>query len=153
MWGWPVSRSGTRRPTRACRSWPRAITSCAATRAWTLRRRDGALVQVLPMALTTAIEEGAGLHLFQLVRLSDRELAIRLPEGPSRARQASCRAARTALAPLLAAHGLDDVAVALDPLPPRVSASSGKLHQVISQARRPGAAPPRAGRSRAAEAS
>ena len=119
----------------------------------TLRRRDGARVPVLPMALTTAIEEGAGLHLFQLVWLSDRELAIRVPEGPSRARQASCRAARAALAPLLAAHGLDDVTVALDPLPPVVSASSGKLHQVISLARGPGAAPPRAGRSRAADAS
>ena len=116
----------------------------------TLRRRDGARVRLLPMALTTAIEEGADLHLFQLVRHSDRELAIRLPEAPARSRAVACRAARSALAPLLAAHGLDDVELALDPLPPAVSASSGKLRQVISDGGRAGAASPRAGRSRAA---
>lgn len=106
----------------------------------TLRRRDGARVPLLPMALTTAVEEGADLHLFQIVRVSDRELALRVPEGPARARRASWEAARSALAPLLAAHGLDDVEVSLDASPPQVSATSGKLHQVVTAAPRRGAA-------------
>jgi phenylacetate-coenzyme A ligase PaaK-like adenylate-forming protein len=111
----------------------------------TLRRRDGVRVRMLPMALTTAIEEGAGLHLFQIVRNSDHELALRLPEGSARSRQAAWRAARSALAPLFATHGLDDVTVVLDRSPPAVSPSSGKLHQVISGAHGPGSAHPHAG--------
>jgi phenylacetate-coenzyme A ligase PaaK-like adenylate-forming protein len=106
----------------------------------TLRRRDGARVPLLPMALTTAVEEGAGLHLFQIVRVSDRELALRVPEGPARARRASWDAARSALAPLLVAHGLGDVEVSLDASPPQVSATSGKLQQVVTAAPLRGAA-------------
>ena len=117
----------------------------------TLRKPGGARVQLLPMALTTAVEEGAGLHLFQIVRISDRALAIRVPEGPERVRRASREAARTALAPVLAAHGLDGVEIALDASPPEVSAASGKLRQVISGEHRGGAARSRSKRPAAPE--
>ena len=116
-----------------------------------LRKPGGARVQLLPMALTTAVEEGAGLHLFQIVRISDRAIAIRVPEGPERVRRASWEAARTALAPVLAAHGLDGVEIALDASPPEVSAASGKLRQVISGEHRGGAARSRSKRPAAPE--
>lgn len=112
----------------------------------TLRRRDGTRVPLLPMALTTAVEEGTDLHLFQLVRVSDHALALRVPEGPARVRRASWQAARSALAPLLAAHRLDNVEVSLDASPPQVSAASGKLHQVVACRHRGGAARSRAKR-------
>ncbi|CAG0988389.1 Phenylacetate-coenzyme A ligase [Burkholderiales bacterium] len=114
----------------------------------TLRRRDGVRVPLLPMALTTAIEEGSGLHVFQVVRVSDDALAIRLPDAPARARRASWSAARGALSALLEAHGLDNVDLSLDAAPPQVSAASGKLQQVVDPARHGVAAGPRARRPR-----
>jgi hypothetical protein len=104
----------------------------------TLRRRDGARCRCCDGPDDGG--RGADLHLFQIVRVSDRELALRVPQGPAGARRASWVAARSALAPLLAAHGLDDVEVSLDASPPQVSATSGKLHQVVTAAPRRGAA-------------
>ena len=119
----------------------------------TLRRRDGGRVPVLPMALTTAIEERAGLHLFQVVRVSDDTLAIRLPEGAPRARRSAWLAARGAVAALLADHGLDNVELLLDAAPPQISETSGKLRQVVSAAHRGGVTDPSRHRSRGARPS
>lgn len=97
----------------------------------TFDRPDGARVSLLPLALATAVEEGAGVHLFQLVRRSSDTLAVRLPDDPPRERRAHWRAVRIALSELLAAHGLSNVDVVLDPMPPIIDPSSGKLREVI----------------------
>ncbi len=112
----------------------------------TLERRDGTRVSLLPLALETAIEEGADTHGFQIVQRSPDALSIRLPDEAPRARQARWRAVKAALAPLFAANGLDHVELALDPAPPAIDAASGKSRQVIAEPHRRGAARSRAGR-------
>ena len=99
----------------------------------TFDRPDGTRVPVLPLALATAVEEAADVHFFQIVRPSPDALALRLPDDLSpRERHARWQAARRAVAALLADHGLKDVDLALDPLPPAIDPSSGKLRQVTA---------------------
>ena len=98
----------------------------------TLRRADGARVDLLPMALTTAIEEASGLHWFQIVQRDDESLAVRFCEEAPQRRRAVWQAARKALRTLLDRHALANVRVDLDALPPQPHPGSGKLRQVIA---------------------
>lgn len=103
--------------------------------------RRGRRIDVLPLAIETALEEEAGIHRFQVVRRGPSELSLRLPAGPARTRRDAWRRARDALGRWLDHQGLANVTIALDAEPPRVDATSGKLAIVVSA--------PMAGRRRA----
>lgn len=99
----------------------------------TLRLSNGRdeLVHISPMALTTAIEEAADLHRFQVRQTAGDAVDLRLdPTGdpmPATRQQAALQALRD----YLAAQGLPDVHVRLDPEPLGIDARSGKLRQVV----------------------
>jgi phenylacetate-CoA ligase len=95
-----------------------------------LRARDGSIVRLLPLALTTIVEEAAHVHRFQIVQSAPDRLLLRLgccPQG----RAAAWHAAATALRAYLKQQSLPDVAVALDKHVPRSDPRSGKLREVV----------------------
>jgi phenylacetate-CoA ligase len=95
-----------------------------------LRLHDarGREVPVLPMALTTAVEEGSRLHRFQVVQTGPRELHVRV-EAPGREREASSGVKR-ALEGFLARQGLAGVAVRVGAGAVAAHPVSGKFRQV-----------------------
>jgi phenylacetate-CoA ligase len=95
----------------------------------TLRSARGLRVELLPMALTTAVEEASGIHCFQIEQTDDETLVLRV--GSEAHGAGAHNAAAESLRGLLAAHGLTHVHVTLSAQPPRRSAGSGKLRQVI----------------------
>jgi phenylacetate-CoA ligase len=97
-----------------------------------LRREDGIPVKLLPLALSTVVEEASDVHCFQIVQRGDDALALRLPDDESRQRSDTFRAARVALLALLSEHGLPNVQVELDAAPPQIEPHSGKLRQVVA---------------------
>jgi len=90
-------------------------------------------VKLLPLALATAIEEGAQVTRFQLLCTAPDRLELRF-EAEQPDPVAAFGRARAALAAFLAAHGLRNVRVAQGHAPPLRSGLSGKLHRVLLQA-------------------
>jgi phenylacetate-coenzyme A ligase PaaK-like adenylate-forming protein len=99
----------------------------------TLRTADGHDVSLLPLALTTVVEDAANVHRFQLVRQGPDRLALRLDPSHEDNRQATWRAAAGALRRYLAGQQLANVHVVLDRHPPVADARSGKLREVIAE--------------------
>ncbi len=89
-------------------------------------------VKLLPLALATAIEEGAGVTRFQLLCTAPDRLELRFEPGQSDPDAAFGRA-RAALSAFLATHGLPGVRVLQGHAPPLRSGLSGKLHRVLLQ--------------------
>ncbi len=98
-----------------------------------LQARDGAAVRLIPLALTTVVEEAAGVHRFQIVQRQAKAVALRLDVDDTRRRSQVFEAAATGLRRYLDAQGLPDIAVELDACPPVVDANSGKLRQVVRE--------------------
>ncbi len=96
-----------------------------------LATRDGRIVHLLPLALTTLIEDVAGIHRFQLVQDAPDRLSLRLAHGDARERRAAWHAAARVLADYLAQQALSNVAIRLDEREPEPHPVSGKLRQVI----------------------
>ena len=94
-----------------------------------LHGRGGVAVQLLPLALTTVLEEGAGLYDFQLVQLGPR--ALRLHVGVRE--HAKADRARSALRGFLDCQGLDGVRIDQDTGPPRCRGAGGKLRRIIRE--------------------
>ncbi|MCS7101042.1 MAG: AMP-binding protein [Burkholderiaceae bacterium] len=90
----------------------------------------GAPVKLLPLVLTTVLEDVAHVHDFQLVQRAPAELRLRLAAA---ARGAAARA-QAALAAYLSAQGLAHVRVVLDDGPPQRERASGKLRRVVREA-------------------
>lgn len=90
----------------------------------------GRSVKLLPLVLTTVLEEHAHVNDFQLVQTGARTIAVRL--APSEAGRAA--AARTALRAYLQSVGLPAVAVQIDRRAPQRSRVSGKLRRVMCAA-------------------
>lgn len=97
----------------------------------TMRDVGGRLVSLLPLALTTIVENATDLHRFQLVQQAPDRLALRLEPGAAKHSQLAWRTAAAALRDYLAKQSLANVQVVLDPQPPKADARSGKLRQVI----------------------
>jgi phenylacetate-coenzyme A ligase PaaK-like adenylate-forming protein len=97
----------------------------------TLTAPDGRAVRLLPLALTTLIEDVAGIHRFQLVQQAPDRLGLRLAHGEAAQRRAAWQAASRVLLDYLARQGLANVAIALDERQPVPDPCSGKLRQVI----------------------
>ncbi len=96
-----------------------------------LSAADGCTVRLLPLALSTVVEEAAGVHRFQIVQSAADRLQLRLDVADPRLRRAAWRAAAPALRAYLRSQSLPDVRVALDRRAPAVDPRSGKLRQVI----------------------
>ena len=95
----------------------------------TLTTAGGVAVSLVPLALTTVVEEAADVHRFQIVARPPYRLALRLEHGE--ARRAAWHAAARALSRYLAAQSLGNVEITLDPQPPARDPRSGKLREVI----------------------
>lgn len=92
-----------------------------------LRARDGRNVRLLPLALTTVLEDEAGLFDFQLVQAAPS--ALRLTTG---AGHAAVARARAALLAYLRQQGLPDVRVSARHGGERVRGRTGKLQRVVA---------------------
>lgn len=75
-----------------------------------LRDARGHRVRLLPLALTTVIEEDAGVYAFQVEQVDERHLRLRVAAGGAPGRAASRRACE-ALGEYLASQGLGQVRV------------------------------------------
>ena len=96
-----------------------------------MRSSDGRTVRLLPMALTTVVEEAAGLHRFQILQTASDQLALRLDPKQARDRRGAGNAAAKALREYLARQSLPNVSVVVQhDLPARADPRSGKLRQV-----------------------
>ncbi len=97
----------------------------------------GRQVRLLPLALSTVLEEEAGLFDFQLVQRGPCELMLRTGlEGA--AGQAALRRGVVALAGFLAQQGALHVRVHGDGHPPQRAGRSGKVKRVVALAERGG---------------
>jgi phenylacetate-CoA ligase len=97
-------------------------------------------VRLLPLALTTVIEEGTGVTQFQLLCSGPDRLELRF-EPAVREPQAAFRRCQAVLATYLAAHGLAHVHIARGTAAPLRHPRSGKLERVLFKprpARQPG---------------
>jgi phenylacetate-coenzyme A ligase PaaK-like adenylate-forming protein len=93
-----------------------------------LQSESGASVTLLPLALTTVLEEGAGVYEFQLVRSGPRSLDLRL----GRSEECRAQAALAALKVYLGQQALSGVEVRHDTQVPRRDLPGGKLRRILA---------------------
>jgi len=100
--------------------------------------RDGSPVTLLPLALSTVLEDEAGLFDFQLRQTARCELQLLL--GPGAAHTPAARARyRRALAGFAAAQGAADLRIATQGVGALPLGRSGKLKRVVAAVARGGA--------------
>jgi len=97
-----------------------------------LRAPDGRLIRLLPLALTTIVEEAAHVHRFQIVQTAADRLLLRLDPAGEDDRRAVWHTAATALRDYLAKQSLPNVHVELDKHGPIADRRSGKLREVVA---------------------
>ena len=93
---------------------------------------DGSIVRLLPLALSTVVEEATGVHRFQIVQDAPDRLRLRLAVVDAGARKAAWQAAAGALRDYLRHQALPNVRITLDRHPPTTEPRSGKLRQVVA---------------------
>jgi len=91
----------------------------------------GKPVGLLPLALTTVVEEVLQAHPFQIVQTGSAELTVRIAIGRGSARQAAWHAVEQALRGYLLRQSLPNVQLVLDPHGPAVDPRTGKLRHVV----------------------
>jgi len=87
---------------------------------------QGERVPVMPLALSTAIEEGAGVHRFQVEQVGLRRLHVRVEGGGAR----SLAKVKKALADWLIAQGLPGISITVHAARLAAHPVSGKFRQV-----------------------
>lgn len=92
---------------------------------------NGRVVRILPLALTTIVEEAAHVHRFQIIQTGADRLMLRLEPCAAEVRSAIWHAAATALRKYLHDQSLPNVHVGLDKCVPLSDRRSGKLREVI----------------------
>jgi phenylacetate-coenzyme A ligase PaaK-like adenylate-forming protein len=92
---------------------------------------DGAMIQVMPLAITTMFEEIPGLERYQLIQDGPATLSIRLVVTPGFSEPQVWRTVTQNLHHYLAVQGLSFVAVRQSSKPPRRDAAGGKFRQVL----------------------
>jgi len=90
----------------------------------------GNRVAIMPLALSTAIEKGAGVHRFQVEQTGPRRLHVRVEGGGERA----LAKVRKSLSDWLGAQGLPGIAIALHAGKLAAHPVSGKFRQVFRKA-------------------
>ena len=96
-----------------------------------LRAPDGHVVRLLPLALSTIIEDALLVHHFQLVQTGADQLHLRLDIEGGPVKDAAWRAASQALHAYLVNQSLPNVRVVLDRHHPVPDTRSGKLREVV----------------------
>jgi phenylacetate-coenzyme A ligase PaaK-like adenylate-forming protein len=92
----------------------------------------GKRIELLPLALTTVVEEQAGIHQFQIIQKAPDALAIRLQAPRGTGPRVLRRKVECALRAYLDTQGLPAVALRFEPGPLERSAASGKLRRVVA---------------------
>ncbi len=95
----------------------------------TLRASDGTTQHLVPLALTTVVEDAVDVHRFQIVQTASDRLSLRLTDT-DRARAGT--AAMAALRAYLDQHALSNVAIVLEAGEPVPETRGGKLRQVVA---------------------
>jgi phenylacetate-coenzyme A ligase PaaK-like adenylate-forming protein len=96
-----------------------------------LTNANGDRVELLPLALTTVVEEHAGAHQFQIIQTAPDAIGVRL-QLPSGAGHAPLwRKVERALRAFLDTQGLPAIALHFEPGPLERSEASGKLRRVV----------------------
>jgi len=95
----------------------------------TLRARDGTTAHLVPLALTTVVEDAADVHRFQIVQTAPACLALRLTDAD---RDRAGAIAVAALRAYLDRHALTHVGIVLETGEPRPEHRGGKLRQVVA---------------------
>ena len=98
---------------------------------------DGTTVRLLPLALTTVVEEAAHVHRFQIVQTAADRLLLRLDPDAGASRQEAWHAAQRALRAYLDRQSLPNVRIGLDRSGPLADRRSGKLREVVVAMREP----------------
>ncbi|MEZ5717206.1 MAG: phenylacetate--CoA ligase family protein [Burkholderiaceae bacterium] len=93
--------------------------------------RDGGTVTLLPLALTTVLEDDAGVFDFHLRQLDDHSLALRLPLHGEEGRAAMARC-RTALKAFAVAQGLAPLRIKAELGQPVPRGRSGKACRIVA---------------------
>ena len=94
-----------------------------------LHTRDDTPVHLVPLALTTVVEDAADVHRFQIVQTARDRLCLKLMDA-DRARAGGV--ATGALRTYLDRHALSNVEIVLDPGEPQPERRGGKLRQVVA---------------------
>ena len=97
---------------------------------------NGERVELLPLALTTVIEEHAGAHQFQIIQTAPDALGVRLQTPRGTGPALLWHKVEHALRAFLNTQGLPAVMLHFEPGPLERSEASGKLRRVV--ATRPG---------------
>lgn len=92
---------------------------------------DGGGVSLAPLAVATVVEEGSGVHRFQVIQTGPRALAVRFETPPDGDRAGAWARIVSSLRTYLARQGVHRVTIAQDPAPPRADPVSGKLREVL----------------------
>ena len=92
---------------------------------------DGRIVRLLPLALTTVVEDAAPVSRFQIVQTAPDRMIVRLDCRDAADRQRIWHAVQTALNGYLVLQSLPNVRVGLDARRPLADRRSGKLREVI----------------------
>ncbi len=101
-----------------------------------LRGASGRAVRVLPLALSTVLEDDAGLFDFQLEQLGPCELLLHTPmQGP--AAEAALSRARSVLTEFLARQGVPSARIRCRCGEPNRVGPGGKVRRVLASGRRP----------------
>jgi len=93
--------------------------------------RDGRPVTLLPLALTTVLEDEAGVFDFQLQQRGAHTLALRLGLTGAAAQQAQQRCG-TALRAFAQRHGLAPLEIVADAAPPQRQGRGGKVRRIVA---------------------
>ena len=92
---------------------------------------DGTTVSMPPLALATVVEEGSGVHRFQLVQTAARTLNVRFETPSGTDREAAWRRIRACLREYLGQQRLHRVRILRDETLPQADPVSGKLREVL----------------------
>jgi phenylacetate-coenzyme A ligase PaaK-like adenylate-forming protein len=102
-----------------------------------LRARDGSIVRLAPLAVSTIVEDAVGRDRFQVVQTAADEIELRLAGRGARPRSDEWHAAQAALSAYLSHHALANVRLRLGELAPQPDPRSGKLHEVVAAVPKP----------------
>lgn len=93
--------------------------------------RDGQAVTLLPLALTTVLEDGAGVYAFQLRQRDRHTLVLRLELQGEEAKAAAARC-RAALKRYATAQGLVPLSIVVEAGKPVPKGRSGKAQRIVA---------------------
>jgi phenylacetate-CoA ligase len=96
-----------------------------------LQTPAGRSVRLVPLALATVIEEGAGVHRFQVSQTGHRTLQIRFDTPAGEEPDAVWQRLLDCLREYLSHHGLGHVTIRRDARAPQSDPVSGKLREVL----------------------